>query len=80
MTTVFDWLAVAVFSALAITYLSRSMRKPGFDDPVWRYAAIAVACALANWLGNEGHVVAAAATLAGAIVAYIVVIRPFRTH
>ncbi len=53
METIYDWLSVAVFAGLALLYLQRSMEDEPVDT-VWHYLPPAIACALSNWLGNEG--------------------------
>lgn len=80
METLYDWWAVAVFGALSITWLSRSVNKPSFPDPLLPYGICALGCALGNWLGNEGHDVPAAAVLAVSVVIYGAVIRPLRRN
>lgn len=76
MQTLFDWLTVAAFSALAVLYLERSMR-PVARDHWWQYVPPALACAGANWLGNHGHEFIAAAVLAVGIGYVLVVLKPF---
>lgn len=75
METIFDWLSVALFAGLALLYLQRSMdEKP--VDTVWHYLPPAVACALSNWLGNEGYAIPAILVLAGSIGYIFYVLRP----
>ncbi|MGB3472825.1 MAG: XrtV sorting system accessory protein [Erythrobacter sp.] len=78
VTTLFDWMAMAIFCALAITWLSRSVAQPRFHDPVFPYAACAIGCAGGNWLGNEGHSLLAYAVLGVTAIFYLLRIRPFR--
>lgn len=69
METVFDWISVLLFAGLAVLYLERSA-SPEPKDKVWQYLPPAVGCALANFLGNEGYVVAAVVCLV-AVAAYV---------
>ena len=69
METIYDWLSVAVFAGLALLYLQRSMEDEPVDT-VWHYLPPAIACALSNWLGNEGRAVAAVLLLL-LVLAYV---------
>ena len=76
METVYDWLTVALFCAIAITYLQRSLVPLERRDPIIGYLPPAIGCAVANWLGNEGHGVWAVALLAVCTVYYWHVLKP----
>jgi hypothetical protein len=78
METLYDWWAVMIFGALSITWLSRSVNRASYADPVLPYAICAAGCAGGNWLGNEGYDLLAAVILTGTLVIYFAVIRPFR--
>ncbi len=75
METVFDWLSVALFAGLALLYLQRSMEEKPVDT-VWHYLPPAAACALSNWLGNEGYVIPAVLVLAASIAYIFFILRP----
>jgi len=55
MTTLYDWITVAVFSGLIVLFLHRSDRASASQDPMFPYLVASAGCALVNWLGNEGH-------------------------
>nr|WP_279338851.1 XrtV sorting system accessory protein [Sphingomonas sp. BGYR3] len=58
-------------------FLQRSTGQARAGDHPIRYLPPALGCALANWLGNEGHAVAAIA-VGMLIIAYILaVLRPW---
>jgi hypothetical protein len=78
MTTAWDWLAVALFIALSVTYLERSVKPGRADDRIYHYLPPAGAFAAGNWLGNNGHTWLAASLLAAGAVFFLSVIRPFR--
>lgn len=78
METLYDWWAVAIFGALSITWLGRSVNRASFADPMLPYAACAIGCAGGNWLGNVGYDLLGAAVLSATALMYIAVIRPFR--
>ncbi|MEG8053695.1 hypothetical protein QP185_11225 [Sphingomonas aerolata] len=75
METIYDWLSVAVFAGLALLYLQRSMEDEPVDT-VWHYLPPAIACALSNWLGNEGYAIPAVLVLAASVGYIFYVLRP----
>jgi hypothetical protein len=77
MSTIFDWVTVAIFGALVVLFLQRSMGPARASDTIFHYFPPALGCALANYLGNEGYRIAAIA-LSIAVVGYILfVLKPF---
>ena len=80
METVWDWVTVFAFAGLATLLLQRSAEeKP--RDKLWQYLPPAIGCAVANYLGNEGHHLPAAGLLAVVIAYIFLVLRvtlPFR--
>jgi hypothetical protein len=75
--TIFDWVTVAIFAALVVLFLQRSMSAGPSQDTVWHYPPAAVGCALANYLGNHDQQAFAIAII-GAVVLYtIFVLKPF---
>jgi uncharacterized membrane protein YhaH (DUF805 family) len=76
MTTVFDWLTVAIFAGLAVVYLQRSVGARPAHDAVWKYLPPAMACMIANQVGNAGWSLPATVLMV-AVLAYVwFVIRP----
>ena len=76
MTTVFDWLTVAIFAVLAVIYLQRSAGTRPAHDAVWKYLPAAVACVIANQVGNAGRPLPATLLMFGALAYIWFVIRP----
>jgi len=77
MDTIYDWVTVAIFGALAILFLHRSAgpHRPG-DRSIY-YLPPAAGCAAANYLGNNDQRWAAIA-LTIAVVGYILfILKPF---
>ena len=72
METIWDWLTIFIFAGLVTLLLQRSS-EDNPRDKLWQYFPPAVACAMANYLGNQGVVWAAVAILA-ALVIYVVVV------
>jgi hypothetical protein len=76
METVYDWLSMAIFAALIVLFLQRSMMDEP-SDAIWHYLPPALGCALANYVGNAGHSVIAVALMV-TVAAYILyVLKPF---
>jgi len=76
MQTVFDWLTVAIFAGLALVFLQRSAGARPAHDAVWKYAPPAVACVVANQIGNAGVIAAATVMMFGTLLYIWFVIRP----
>jgi len=79
METAFDWITVAMFAALVTHFLAHSAAEDGEDIHLLHYLVPSAGCALANWLGNHGWILAAVAVLLGVIgYAYHFLIRAAR--
>ena len=63
METVWDWVTVMLFAGLITLFLHRSAQDEP-QDKLWQYAPPALACAVANYLGNNNYEIAAVALLA----------------
>lgn len=78
MSTAWDFITLAVFAGLIVLFLQRSMDNEASEhDPMWRYLAAAVGCAVTNYLGNEISDFAAAAALVATAGFILFVLRPF---
>lgn len=75
MTTVFDWITVAVFAALIVLFLQRSTEEVPRDH-LWQYLIPSVGCAVCNYLGNEGYTLAAVGVLVAALAYIHFVLKP----
>lgn len=75
METVWDWVTLLGFAGLITLFLQRSS-QPEPQDKLWQYAPPSIACAVANYLGNEGNGIAAAAVLAAAAYYVYRVLKP----
>jgi hypothetical protein len=77
MSTIYDWVSVAIFGALAILFLHRSTGPGRSGDRTIYYLPPAAGCAGANYLGNNDQKwIAIAITIA--VVGYILfVLKPF---
>lgn len=76
MQTIYDWLSLALFCALAVLFLNRSAGPVVHGDRVLRYLPPAIGCAAANYLGNEGYDLAALLLLAASAFYVVARLRP----
>lgn len=57
MTTVFDWLTMAIFCVLVVIFLQRSAGERPEHDVMWKYLPAALGCMIANYIGNHGWLI-----------------------
>ena len=76
MSTLYDWLSIAVFAGLAVLFLQRSMSSEE-KDKMWLYLPPAIGCAFANYIGNQGYGWLAGLTLLAVIGFTFHVLKPF---
>lgn len=70
METIWDWTTVFAFAGLITLFLQRSSEEV-VKDKLWQYAPPSIACAVANYFGNEGQPVLAIAVMVAGLV-YVV--------
>lgn len=76
MSTVYDWVTVAIFAGLIVLYLQRSGEEEP-KDHLWQYLIASVGCAVANYFGNEGQHVIAIAVIVATLAYILFALRPF---
>jgi hypothetical protein len=76
LETVYDWVTVAVFGALAVLFLQRSSEEQP-RDKIPHYLPPAIGCGVSNYLGNEGYTIPAVALLVGVMAYIYFVLKPF---
>ncbi len=54
MQTPYDWLTMALFAALIVVFLQRSVDGPPSTDRLWHYLPPAIGCAVIDQIGNIG--------------------------
>ena len=67
METNWDWITIFAFAGLVTMMLQRSSEETP-RDKLWHYAPPALACAVANQVGNAQYHLFAALILAGVVV------------
>ena len=78
VSTIYDWVTVALFAGLIVLFLQRSVAEKTDHDALWPYMVASIGCAFVNWLGNHGYH-AFAVLLLIALFAFIhIVLRPFQ--
>ncbi len=77
MTTIFDYLTMAVFAGLIVLFLQRSVGEGPFRDSLWQYLVASVGCAVSNYLGNEGWTIPGVVVLAATFAFIFYVLKPF---
>lgn len=78
METVFDWVSLAIFAGLSVLYLQRSISEDGPTDRIIDYLPPAIACALANYLGNHEHPVFGVLLLIAAVAHIVFILKPLQ--
>lgn len=76
MTTIYDFLTIAIFAGLIVLFLQRSVGDVPPGDHLWQYLVAAVGCAVANYLGNEGYPVFAVAMIVAVLAFIVYVLKP----
>ncbi|WP_174278817.1 XrtV sorting system accessory protein [Sphingomonas bacterium] len=77
MTTIFDWVTVAIFAGLIVLFLQRSTAEVQVDK-VTDYLPPALCCAAGNVVGNNGHPILAGLLIASIPLYVWFVLKPFR--
>ena len=77
LKTIFDVISISLFAGLAILYLQRSASKEPDEVALWKYAVAAIACAVADYLGNNGQTFGAAAMFVFVVAFSILMLKPF---
>jgi hypothetical protein len=79
MSSIYDWVSLAIFAGLIVLFLQRSTGdREDKDVPLLFYLGAGVGCAVANYLGNHGQEIAAIALLVATLVFIIVYLKPFK--
>ena len=79
MSSVYDWVSLAIFAALIVLFLQRSTGEQSEKDvSLFYYLGAGAACAIANYLGNHGQDLAAIVLLIANIVFIILCLKPFK--
>jgi hypothetical protein len=75
--SIYDLATMAIFAGLVVLFLQRST-SPEPQDNVLLYLPPAGGCALANYVGNEGHGIVAALIILAVILYSYFILKPFK--
>lgn len=78
MQTPYDWVTIALFAGLIVIFLQRSTGRSEQSDTILHYLPPSIGCAVANYLGNEGHHIPALAAIVANFFYIWKVIKPFK--
>jgi len=80
LSTVYDWVSLAIFAGLVVLFLQRSTGESAEKDAsLLYYLGAGVGCAAANYFGNEGQHVVAITLIIATIGFVIYFLKPFPT-
>ena len=77
LQTIYDWVTVAIFGALIVLFLHRSTAQEEPKDNILQYLPACIGCALANYVGNQGHGAIAFGIVVVVLVYIAYVLKPF---
>lgn len=78
MHTVYDWVSLGIFAGLVVLFLQRSTGDHQERDvSLLYYLGAGAACAVANYLGDQGQDIAAVAVLLATAAFIVVFLKPF---
>lgn len=79
MSSVYDWVSLAIFAGLVVLFLQRATGDGAEEDvSLFYYLGAAVGCAAGDYLGNHGQDLAAIGLLLGTIGFIVVCLKPFK--
>jgi hypothetical protein len=78
LKTIYDVIAVVMFAGLAILFLQRSASRTPDAIPIWKYGPPAIGCALADYLGDHGLMVASIVSFLAVAGYSLIVLHPFQ--
>jgi hypothetical protein len=79
MSTIFDFITLAIFAGLVVLFLQRSVGEAPPQDRLWQYLVASVGCAAANYIGNAGWPIPAIVVIVTTLAFIHYVLRPFAT-
>lgn len=78
MQTFWDWMAIAIFAAIVVIFLQRSIGPRPDGDRIINYLPPALGCATGNYVGNEGYAPIAIVLLTSTVAYIWFALKPFR--
>jgi asparagine N-glycosylation enzyme membrane subunit Stt3 len=79
MSSIYDWVSLAIFAGLIVLFLQRSTGEQAEQDvSLIYYLGAGVACAVANYAGNHGQDVIAIVLLVATVAFVTLYMKPFK--
>ena len=79
MSSIFDWVSLAIFAGLVVLFLQRATGDHAEDDvSLFYYLGAAVGCAVGDYLGNHDQPVLGALVLAADVAFILFYLKPFK--
>lgn len=79
MSSIYDWVTLAIFAGLIVLFLQRSTSdREEKDVSLLYYLGAGVACAVANYLGNHGQDIIAILVLIATLAFIFVYLKPIK--
>ena len=79
MSTIYDWVSLAIFAGLIVLFLHRATSEHAENDAsLFYYLGAAVGCAVGDYLGNHGQDILAVLLLAVTVGFIIFYLKPFK--
>lgn len=79
MSTIYDWVSLAIFAGLIVLFLHRATSEQAETDvSLLYYLGAAGGCAVGDYLGNHGQDLLAAVLLAATVGFIILYLKPFK--
>jgi len=79
MSSIYDWVSLAIFAGLVVLFLQRATNEhAGEDVSLLYYLGAAVGCAIGDYLGNHGQDLFGIIVLAATIGFILYYLKPFK--
>lgn len=79
MSSIYDWVSLAIFAGLVLLFLQRATSEQAEDDvSLFYYLGAAVGCATGDYLGNHDQGLMGALVLAATIGFILYFLKPFK--
>jgi hypothetical protein len=79
MSSVYDWVSLAIFAGLVVLFLQRATGDRAEEDvSLFYYLGAAVGCAAGDYLGNHDQNLLGALVLAATIAFILYYLKPFK--
>jgi len=81
MSSIYDWISLAIFAGIIVLFLHRATAEPANEDvSLFYYLVPAVGCAVGDYLGNHGEALWGVLMLAAAIAFIIFYLKPIKLN